>query len=132
MADAKIQWEQCLASSGRNPSKCKKFEAELKKLEVSRGENYCIQQTIDLMQCTNKGKTCGDEFFSMRECNRSGGALFSKTAEGNYVAEKSFRNRINFDASTFAPPASTLEAMRDAGDCLARKLNIDGVSGIRI
>merc|ERR1711915_1103832 len=78
MADAKIQWEQCLASSGRNPSKCKKFEAELKKLEVSRGENYCIQETIDLMHCTNKGKTCGTEFFSMRECNRAGGSLFSK------------------------------------------------------
>ncbi len=67
-------WEKCLTKANRNSSKCVKFETDLRKCSVATREDFCIDETVNLMNCTKHAADdrtlCANEFINFRECRR--------------------------------------------------------------
>jgi hypothetical protein len=68
-------WSKCLAKSGRNPAKCAKAETELRKCGNAVKKDFCIDETVNLMNCTKApdGPLCASQFVAYRECHRPQG-----------------------------------------------------------
>merc|ERR1719240_920477 len=73
------EWNQCLATSGRNPSACTQLEGSLRKCGQETQRNFCIDETTTLLQCAKKpgNDACANEFLTLRECNRADGPHMS-------------------------------------------------------
>jgi hypothetical protein len=68
---AQNEWKQCLHKGNKNPSKCLDKETVLRKCAAGSGENFCVDETVNLLKCANSGSsTCGKEFILVRECKR--------------------------------------------------------------
>lgn len=90
-ASAERSYHQCLSASGRNPAKCRQPEAELRAWTKKTGKDYCIDEIIDLLNCTRSPDRdlCSKPFIQMRECNRPRGPQIL-VQDGNYVAAPAF------------------------------------------
>eukprot|EP00746_Dinoflagellata_sp_MGD_P163657 gnl/MRDRNA2_/MRDRNA2_91831_c0_seq1.p1 gnl/MRDRNA2_/MRDRNA2_91831_c0~~gnl/MRDRNA2_/MRDRNA2_91831_c0_seq1.p1 ORF type:complete len:138 (-),score=38.68 gnl/MRDRNA2_/MRDRNA2_91831_c0_seq1:116-529(-) len=134
VADLKKDWDKCLNTSGRDPSRCGKQESALRAASKSAGVDCCIDETIALMQCTAKASAkdgCAAAFINMRECNRAGGRQL--VADGGGYAVAAGAGKL-FDPAAVsltgsAPPLRTLDGMKKAGEEMLKAFGIAG--GVR-
>lgn len=102
--ELKTKYYSCLNASKRNPKKCKSLEDQLRICSKKNGENYCIDEIINLMNCSRSPDptVCAKEFFLFRECNRPDGPHM-KIEDGNYVVLKEHMDKYNIYDPVIAP-----------------------------
>ena len=124
------QWEKCLAKSGRNPSKCTKFETELRKCGATSREELCIDETVNLMNCTKStgSDLCSKEFVNFRECRRVGGRQLVEATEGGYGVVEAAKWAYIDEGRALRVTANAGTSLAVAADQYAKSLGLAGGS----
>merc|ERR1719321_916760 len=129
----KVEWEKCLSKSGQDPNKCLPAEDALRKCGAAAEMNFCIPETRALMACTSRPTSdgCASAFLAMRECNRPTGPLLAVGGEGELTVGAGKGKLFVPEAAMSPAPSGTTGSMMEAAGEFAKKLGIDGISGIR-
>merc|ERR1712007_404313 len=126
----KKEWNVCLSKSFGYPGKCEKIEKELRAVSAACGYEACVDQTLNLMRCTNASRHkggCAQEFLAMRECSRATGRELSSTGSGGHTIEPGKQHLFSSEAlllATSTPPTRTLEGMTEVGQEFAKSLGM--------
>merc|ERR1712137_228472 len=125
----KKEWNVCLSKSFGYPGKCDKIEKELRAVSAACGVEACVDQTLNLMRCTNGKRKggCAQEFLAMRECSRATGRELSSTGSVGHTIEPGKQHLFSSEAlllATSTPPTRTLEGMTEVGHEFAKSLGM--------